>query len=55
MSIYVFLWRLLVSSIVSRQKLMKKKIFPVFRTEIFRILMAAHFVLQIEWVQTFFL
>jgi hypothetical protein len=34
---------------------MKKKFVPAFWIEIMRILMAADFVLQIGWVQAFFL
>jgi hypothetical protein len=40
---------------VSRQKTHEKKFVPVFRIEIIRILMATDFVLQIGWLQTFFL
>jgi hypothetical protein len=40
---------------VSRQKIHEKKYVQVFRIEIIRIFMAANLVLQIGWVQTFFL
>jgi hypothetical protein len=40
---------------MSRRKIHEKKYVPVFRIEIILILMAADFVLQIGWVQTFFL